>query len=149
MTFAASGNLRRDARPPIDTDAAPLPDAAKVAIPRITALPRPWILPRLLPAADPGHAPDDPAVRRFWTAVVGPGAVADLLRLTAAARDGRRIRRPIHLPSLLREGLVRWNGSDVLLHPNVPALGPAHRLRLRPALRVEYLRRFPGTAATA
>jgi len=145
MTFAASGFLRRDARPPIDTDAAPAPDAAEVtpAPASVTAIPRPWILPHLTAAADPGHEPDDPAVRRFWTAVVGPGAVADLLRLTAAARAGRRIRRPIHLPLLLREGLAHRRGSVVVVHPNVPALAPTHRLRLSPALRVEYLRRFP------
>jgi hypothetical protein len=144
MTFAAPGFLRRDARPPIDTDAAPVPDAAKVTPARVTALPRPWILPRLTSAADPGHPPDDPAVRRFWTAVVGPGAVADLLRLTAAAHAGRRIRRPVHLPLLLREGLAHRRGPTIMVHPNVPALAPTHRLRLSPALRVEYLRRFPG-----
>ena len=147
MTFAAAGFLRRDARPPIDTDAAPAPDAAKVTPlggANVTALPRPWILPRLTTPADPGHPPDDPAVRRFWTAVVGPGAVADLLRLTAAARAGRRIRRPTHLPLLLREGLAHRRGSIVVVHPNVPALAATHRLRLSAALRVEYLHRFPG-----
>jgi hypothetical protein len=92
--------------------------------------------------------PDDPAVRRFWTAVVGPGAVADLLRLTAAARTGRRLRRPVHLPLLLREGLAYWDGSHVLVHPNIPALAPTHRRRLRPALRAEYLTRFPEIAVS-
>jgi hypothetical protein len=124
------------------------PGAAEVAT-RVTALPRPWIHPRLTEPATPGHTPDDPAVRRFWTAVVGPGAVADLLRLTAAARTGRRVRRPVHLPLLLREGLAHWDGRDVLVHPNVPTLAPTHRRRLRPALRVEYLFKFPEAAAAS
>ena len=150
MTSAASGFLRRDARPPIDTDAAPAPDAAEVVTPsRVTALPRPWIRPRLADPAVPGHAPDDPAVRRFWTAVVGPGAVADLLRLTAAARSGRKIRRPVHLSLLLREGLAHWDGHHVLVHPNVPALAPTHWTRLRPALRVEYRPLVSGGAGWA
>ena len=144
MSSAAPGILRRDARPPIDTEAAPAPGAAESSTTRVTALPRPWILPLPTAPADPGHDPADPAVRRFWSAVVGPGAVADLLRLTAAARTGRRLRRPTHLPVLLREGLVHWNGRDVLVHPNVPALAATHLARLRPALRVEYRTRFAG-----
>jgi hypothetical protein len=122
-------------------DAAPAPGTEGIAH-RVTALPRPWIRPRLLPAGG-GHAPDDPAVRRFWTALVGPGAVADLLRLTAAARSGRRIRRPIHLPVLLREGLVERHGGTILVYPRIPTLRPRHLKLLRPSLRAEY-RRLTG-----
>ncbi|MCB2223054.1 MAG: hypothetical protein KQH83_02675 [Actinobacteria bacterium] len=119
-------------------DAAPVPGAEET-IPRVTALPRPWIRPRLLHTGRAGHAPDDPAVRRFWVALVGPGAVADLLRLTAAARTGRQIRRPVHLAVLLREGLAEREGDDILVHPRVPTLLPCHLRRLRPSLRAEYL----------
>ena len=146
MTSAPPEIIRSDARPPIETDAAPASGDAEVAGRppiRITALPRPWIEPLLLAGTPAGHAPDDPAVRRFWTAVIGPGAVADLLRLTAAARTGRRIRRPIHLPVLLREGLAHWNGSRVLIHRSIPPLAATHRIRLSPALRAEYTHRFP------
>jgi len=83
-------------------------------------------------------APDDPAVRRFWTALIGPGAVADLLRLTAAARAGRSLRRPVHLAELLCEGLVLRDGNAIWVHRNVPLLSPGHVRRLRPSLRAEY-----------
>jgi len=85
-----------------------------------------------------GHSPDDPAVRRFWTAIIGPTAVADLLRLTAAASTGRRIRMPLRLASLATEGLIHRCGSIVLVRPTVPFLSPSQRRRLHPALRSEY-----------
>ncbi len=149
MISAASETIRPDARPPIEAEAAPASGVAGITISRVTALPRPWIRPRLAATGTPGHAPDDPAVRRFWTAVVGPGAVADLLRLTAAARTGRRIRRPVHLPVLLREGLAHRDGGEIVVFADIPPLAPTHRTRLRPALRVEYLNRFPELAAAA
>jgi len=71
---------------------------------------------------------------------VGPGAVADLLRLTAAAHHERTIRRPVHLPVLLKEGLVERDGDEILVHPRVPTMAPCHLHRLRPSLRAEYLR---------
>ena len=122
-------------------DAAPVPGAEETPV-RVTSLPRPWIRPRLLPAGRAGHRPDDPAVRRFWVALVGPGAVADLLRLTAAAHGRRTIRRPVHLAVLLREGLVERDGDEILVHPLIPTLLPGHLRRLRPCLRAEYLARF-------
>jgi len=149
MISAAPGTIRSDARPPIEAEAAPASGAAGVTISRVTALPRPWIRPRLAAGEFPGHAPDDPGVRRFWTAIVGPGAVADLLRLTAAARTGRQIRRPVHLPVLLREGLAHRNGADILVFAEIPPLAAVHRRRLRPALRVEYLAQYPELAAAA
>ena len=118
-------------------DAAPVPGAEETSV-RTTSLPRPWIRPRLLPAGRAGHRPDDPAVRRFWVALIGPGAVADLLRLTAAAHARRTVRRPVHLAVLLREGLVERDGEQILVHPLVPALLPCHLRRLRPGLRAEY-----------
>jgi len=111
---------------------------------RITSVPRPWIRPRLLHTGRQGHAPEDPIVRRFWTALVGPGAVADLLRLTAAAHSGRTIRRPVHLPVLLREGLIERAGDEILVHPRIPTMAPSHLRRLRPGLRSEYLRATGG-----
>ena len=119
-------------------DAAPVPGAEETTT-RVTALPLPWIQPRLVHTGRAGHAPDDPLVRRFWVALVGPGAVADLLRLTAAAHHARTIRRPVHLPVLLREGLIERDGDAILVHPRVPTLLPCHLRRLRPSLRAEYL----------
>ena len=117
MASAVPGTLRRDDRPPIDTDTAPAPGAVEATTaPRVTAIPRPWIRPRLTDGnGHPHHAADDPAIRRFWTALIGPGAVADLLRLTAAARAGRRLRHPIHLQILFHEGLAHWDGTSVLV----------------------------------
>lgn len=118
-------------------DAAPAPDVAAAHV-RPTARPRPWVTPFLVDDGSPGHPPDDPAVRRFWTAVVGPGAVADLLRLTAAAVTGRRIREPTHLTVLAREGLCHRHRRLVLLRPRVLHLSPRHLGVLSPALRLEY-----------
>lgn len=79
-------------------------------------------------------------MRRFWTAAIGPGAVADLLRITAAAHAGRRIREPLHLAVLAAEGLVERAGDIVLVRPSVPRLGARQLRNLRPSLRVEYRR---------
>ena len=122
-------------------EAAPVPGAAEVTSLRPTAIPRPYIHPRLAESnGHPGHDPDDPVVRRYWSALVGPGAVADLLRLTAAARRGRRLRRPLHLPSLLREGLVQRDGAAILVPTRVPTLDDGQQRRLHPSLRAEYRR---------
>jgi hypothetical protein len=122
-------------------EAAPVPGAAEVTSVRPTAIPRPYIHPRLADGnGHPGHDPDDPVVRRYWSALVGPGAVADLLRLTAAARRGRRLRRPLHLPSLLREGLVQRHGEAILVPARVPTLDDGQQRRLHPSLRAEYRR---------
>ena len=143
MTTAAPGTLRRDARPPVSPEAAPVPGAAEVTRIRPTAIPRPYIRPRLTPAnGHPGHAPDDPMVRRYWSALLGPGAVADLLRLTAAAHRGRRLRRPLHLSSLLREGLIHRDGEAILVPERVPLLDDGQQRRLHPSLRAEYRRRL-------
>ena len=137
MTVAVPGKLRRDARPPIEMDAAPAPGTATA---RPTIVPRPWVVALLFDRKAPGHAPTEPAVRRFWTAVVGPGAVADLLRLTAAAQSGRRLLEPVHLGLLAAEGLVARNGNLVLVRPMIPFLDERHQRMLNPSLRAEYRR---------
>ncbi len=76
-------------------------------------------------------------MRRYWTALVGPGAVADLLRLTVAAVRGRTLRRPTHIEVLAREGLVVEHGGEILVRPTVPPLSAANRRRLPPTLRAE------------
>jgi hypothetical protein len=138
MTAVVPGFLRQDARPPIEMEAAPAPGTTTACRP--TAIPRPLVAALALDRDAPGHLPHDPAVRRFWTAVVGPGAVADLLRLIAATRSGRRLREPLHLGILASEGLIERSGSIVLVRPRVPHLGESQLRRLRPALRTEYRR---------
>lgn len=117
-------------------DAAPASGTAAAARP--TAVPRRWIAPLLFDRGATGHAADDPAVRRYWSALIGPSAVTDLLRLTAAAKSGRRIRQPLRLALLAAEGLIEYRDSVVLVRPAVPFLTPRQRDRLHPSLRSEY-----------
>lgn len=95
--------------------------------------PQPW----LDDIAFSGFLPAHPYVRRYWTALIGPGAVADLLRLTVAAVRGTSLRRPVHIEILAREGLVAAAGDALLVRPTVPALSPANRRRLPSSLRAE------------
>jgi hypothetical protein len=125
-------------------EAAPVAGAAGANI-RPTAVPRPWISPRLCqPTTQQSHAPDDPLIRRFWTALIGPAAVADLLRLTTTARNGGRIRRPTHLQILLSEGLAHRDGDTIVVPVRVPTLSESHQRRLHPTLRAEYRRALCG-----
>jgi hypothetical protein len=124
-------------------EAAPVPGAAEVTHLRPTAIPRPYIRPRLTTTDNnttSSHNPDDPLVRRYWSALVGPGAVADLLRLTTAARKGHRLRRPLHLAALLREGLITRDGEAIVVPERIPTLDDAQQRRLHPSLRAEYRR---------
>jgi hypothetical protein len=131
--------------PPSSGGAAPLPGATAGSPLRRTALVRPTIVPVLLQGAFTGFAPTDPYVRRFWIPIVGPGAVADLLRLTTAARGGRPLKLPVHTPLLVREGLARRDAPDtVAVRPLVPPLSPPQVRRLPPRLRHGYP--IPSTA---
>jgi len=122
-------------------DSAPRPDAAGSTLDaRPTVLRRPFIAPGLWagPTVELGYPPDHPYVRRFWTAVIGPGAVADLLRLAAAARRGDQLKRPLHLSVLAQEGLIIAHGGQVLVRPTIPPLAAEHTRRLPPLLRREH-----------
>jgi hypothetical protein len=77
-------------------------------------------------------------VLRFWTSAVGPGAVADLLRLMTAARRGRSLRQPLHVAELARAGLVRFSDGRLWVRDTVPVLSPHQVQRLPPALRGEH-----------
>lgn len=147
MESAVTGTL--DARPPVAMDAPSSPGAAGSALPRPSARRRPWVRPVLRsdPLATLGYPTDHPYVRRFWTAVMGPGAVADLLRLATAARRGGRLRCPVHLPSLAREGLVGYQEGRLWVRATVPPLSRDQVRRLPPWLRQEHGRwRWEGSA---
>ena len=76
---AAPGN--HDSRPPV-VEPAPLPGAAAKPI-RATARQRAIITPIPWETTNPAVATypsNHRYVRRYWTATIGPGAVADLLR---------------------------------------------------------------------
>ena len=140
--------LPRDARPPIPTDAAPAKggvEADNHPDIRPTAVPRPWVTPLMAGPHPEGHDLDDPAVRRYWTALLGSGAVADLLRLTVAAIAGASLRQPLHLGLLLHEGLVLRHDGHIVVRTNIPPLEHRHLRRLRPSLRAEYRRLRPVT----
>ena len=123
MRSAAS---RRNARPPI-----PVPGAVdRSPSSRPTVRRRMLIKPRLW-AVTTGYVAHHPYVRRYWTAALGPGAVADLLRLMRAAEKSQRIRRPTNTAALARAGLVIEEGGVVWVRSLVPPV-PADLLRRLP-----------------
>ncbi len=121
-------------------DAAPPPGAADSSCPTVRL--RPWISPGEWhdPLADLGYPPDHPYVRRYWVAAIGPGAVADLLRLAVAARRGRSLPRPLHLADLARQELIRSDGDRIMVRATIPPLSVIHARRLPPSLREEHRR---------
>ncbi len=141
MRYAVPGPVRSDDCPPVATDTAPQPGTAR----RISATPRAIIRPAIWP--DPLTAsvePTDPYVRRYWSAAIGPSAVADLLRLVTAATRGNPLPYPLYLHVLAAEHLVLHYGSRVLVRERVPLLTP-RQLRLLPSwLRAEHARTAPN-----
>ncbi len=141
---AAPGTHDVDARPPIVSREPASPPGAAAELPyplaRPTVIPRPMVHPRVFEdhLAALGYPLDHPYVRRFWTATIGPGAVADLLRLAVAARRGRSLPRPIHLAELVYEDLVRRTPEGLEVRSTVPPLSAAQVQRLHPALRREH-----------
>ncbi|MFV2001076.1 MAG: hypothetical protein ACC654_12000 [Acidimicrobiia bacterium] len=98
------------------------------------------LTPVLRASDEPGYSPTHQYVRRFWIAVLGPGAVADLLRLTAAAHSGRSLKEPIHLSALVRLGLVRWENGSIAVTDRVPPVPDDLVRRFPPALRRAHAR---------
>jgi hypothetical protein len=83
-----------------------------------TVLRRPVIVPKRVAGPCNGVLPDDPYVRSHWVAALGPSAVVDLLRLSAAAEQARPIPQPLSLPLLLSEGLAAWDDGELVVpHP--------------------------------
>ncbi len=75
-------------------------------------------------------------VRRYWTALIGPSAVGDLLRLVATARRSQRLLRPHGLRTLLRERLAtRLDGDAVAVTERVQPLADRQIGRLPSWLR--------------
>lgn len=124
-----------DVRPPVATHPAPTPDTAI----RPSAVLRPLVIPRLLPLSG-GVLPADPYVRRYWTALLGPTAVEELLRLIVAAERATAIPLPHRLAQLATEGLVTLTRRQIWVRPRVPRLGPRQIRRLPPGLRAEHAR---------
>lgn len=119
-------------RPPINSAVGPA--GAPV---RPTARIRPTVPVKLIPS-DNGIEPSDPYVRRFWVAALGPGAVAELLRLVSAAGKGEEVRLPRHLPQLLRAGLVSVVGGTLAVVERLPVVPAEMRWRFPPGVAGEH-----------
>jgi hypothetical protein len=142
---AASGVVPIEASPPFETagdEVAPPPDVAPFQVLRPTAATRPQIEPKVWddPLATLGYPTDHGYVRRFWTAAIGPGAVADLIRLAVAAQRDRSLPRPVSLPQLVREGLCAVEDDTVWVRVTIPPLSRRHVDLLSPKLRREHAR---------
>lgn len=82
--------------------------------------------------------PSDPYVRRFWVAALGPGAVAELLRLIRAASGGEEVRLPRHLPGLIKAGLVEIEGGSLQVPERLPSVPLELRWRFPPSLAAQH-----------
>ncbi|MDJ0923482.1 MAG: hypothetical protein QNJ77_02880 [Acidimicrobiia bacterium] len=140
---AAPGN--HDSRPHV-VGSAPPPGAAASPT-RATARQRAIITPLPWETTDPTittYPITHPYVRRYWTATIGPGAVADMLRLATAARRGRSLRRPTHLQVLVRANLVHTKHGHVFVRTRIPELTPLQVRLLPPDLRREHSTETPN-----
>jgi len=154
---APGGSIRRDDRPPIAPDSAPTPGAADRLRLRRTVWPRPIVSPRVWVSPvwvtpEPGYPVTSRYVRTFWTAVLGPGAVADLLRLATAASRGRSLRRPAALSELSIAGLVREREGHIEVRTVIPPLSASQLVSLPPAIRrlhERYVRRAEQDRSSA
>lgn len=107
------------------------------ALVRPTARIRPTVPVRLIPSDD-GVEASDPYVRKFWVAALGPGAVAELLRLVSAAGKGEEVRLPRHLPQLLRTGLVSVVEGCLAVPERIPRVPAEMRWRFTPDIAADH-----------
>ena len=142
---AAPENSRSLVTPSSVVGSAPRSGAAASPIRRtakersiITPIPWDWA------EIENGYSPTHPYVRLYWTATIGPGAVADLLRLATAAARGRSLRRPTHLHVLVRAGLAHTHNGHVFVRTRIPPLSAVQVRLLPPDLR----RRHPKAATS-
>lgn len=136
MTTAASGDT--NARPPVEQEKAA---SAPGAVVRPTARLRP-LLPVRVEQTEKGIAPDDPYVRRYWVAAIGPGAVTELLRLIRAGANDESVLLPRWLPLLLRTDLVRVERGHLVVGDRLPLVPAGLQRRFPPGLREEHRRRY-------
>jgi hypothetical protein len=143
------GTSARQVRPPYGYR-LPLPGVSDPSPPRRTAQRRARISPVIVntPTED-GFAMTDPYVRRFWVAAIGPGAVADLLRLAAAAHGGRSLPMPTHISTLLANRLAFRIGGTIGVPATVAPLPHRLRPRLAPRLRGQLIAQERARPTTA
>ena len=104
---------------------------------RLTAQTRPLVSVTITDTRS-GYPANDLYVRRFWTAVLGPSAVAELLRIAEAGRSGVRIRRPVHLHTLMETGLVQVANGEIIVGNLIPPVPGGLIKRLTPSLRIAH-----------
>jgi hypothetical protein len=134
-----------DSRPPVVVESAPNSGAAAKPL-RTTATQRAIIRPLPWKSTNPDlitYPTDHPYIRLYWTATIGPGAVADMMRLATAAKRGRSLRRPTHLHVLVRANLVHVRSGQVFVRTRIPRLNQIQVRLLPPDLR----RQHPETTA--
>lgn len=85
-----------------------------------------------------GYSPGHEYVRRFWAAVIGTGAIRDLLQIFLAGLRQRRVREPFYLGVLLSAGLVEIHGDRITMPSRVPPLHSSMVARLTPGLRSDH-----------
>lgn len=93
---------------------------------------------KILAGPPDGMRSDSIYVRRFWVAAIGPGAVADMLRIISAARRKTTVLHPLYLHVLVATGLAGFDGRTITVADPVPILPPHLVKRLPPALRREH-----------
>ena len=71
-------------------------------------------------------------------AALGPGAVAELLRLVSAAGKVEEVRLPRHLPQLLRAGLVTVVDGTLAVPDRIPLVPREMRWRFPPDLASQH-----------
>lgn len=100
---------------------------------------RPTVPVRII-SSGTGFAPNDPYIRRFWVAAIGPGAVAELLRLVQAGLKGEDVRLPRSLPTLTKAGLTRIEPGAIAVVDKIPVVPQELRWRFPPSLAAEHSR---------
>ena len=152
---ASVASLADGVRPPTASIREPAPPSgvaeydqslrrARLPLPTTTTRPTALIRPHLRPVAwrgigvRGGFSTDHPYVRRFWTAAIGPGAVADLMRLAVAAERGRSLPRPEAIGVLVREDLARWVEGQLFVRTTIPPLSTVQERRLSPELKRQH-----------
>lgn len=101
--------------------------------------PRPNVTVRLC-GGPPGVAPTHPYVRHWWTCVLGPTAVIDLLRMARAARDHAPLPVPVGLPRLIGAGLAHRHHDIVILPERIPPVTAPFTDRIPVPLRDSHRR---------
>ena len=139
---AAPGSVPRNSARPPTRSGAPAPRPGAAVLPndasRPTASRRRIITPTLWEKDPTGFPTQHPYVRRFWTAAIGSGAVADLMRLAVAAQRGRPLLLPTSTALLTKEGLISWNRGQLLARVSIPPLPDRHLQGMPPSLRREH-----------